>query len=158
MGRKRQSQGSHGDVWRCYWERALAPNRSGRGRRVLEMFERGVLPGCATGTGLGPAGEWLMAKCLARGVKLNRRWGGGSGPVPESRLFSGPEEARAASQRPPLSGVGVRGPGWHASADSRQANPDRSQINRPASRVWIWASCRDCETATKGWSVDSTAR
>ena len=42
MGRKRQSQGSHGDVWRCYWERALAPNRSGRGRRVLfEMFERG---------------------------------------------------------------------------------------------------------------------
>lgn len=42
MGRKRQSQGSHGDVWRCYWERALAPNRSRRGRRVLfEMFERG---------------------------------------------------------------------------------------------------------------------
>ena len=108
----------------------------------LKCSNGGSWPGCATGTGLGPAGEWLMAKCLARGVKLNRRWGGRNlalCPSLDSSLDQTKRELLANVHHSLGLASGALGGTHRPIQDSQTRIGARS--NRPTSRVWICASC-----------------
>ncbi len=106
--------------------------RTGLTGCCLKCLSGGVLGRAwsgATGTGLGPAGEWLMAKCLARGVKLNR----GAWPGRRQSLDSGPDEASTTINV--ISAVGwFSGPSQPASADSAGKTTSQNQNLDPRER------------------------